>query len=119
MASGDEARVQEGGRRERKRRERGPTTCPDERGDAEQAEEAGAELRKQLADLKSNEEKGAAGGTRASTSGRLPNRPEVKVDSVSTRGFLYPQSDVWLGVSCSLTTYPFIVVPPRKTPIRL
>ena len=72
-----------------------------------EAEAEAAELRKQLADLKSNEEEGegAAGGTRASTSGRLPNRPEVKVDSVSTReNFLYPQSDVWLGGELLFTT---------------
>ena len=57
----------------------------------QEAEKEAAELRKQLADMKSAEE------SSASTSGR-PNRPEIKVDSVSTReNFLYPQSDVWLG----------------------
>ena len=66
----------------------------------QEAEREAAELRKQLADLKSDGAEGAASdaGTSGNGKGRLPNRPEVKVDGVSTReNFLYPQSDVWLG----------------------
>ena len=66
----------------------------------QEAENEAAELRKQLADMKTRDEDTASSSS--STTGRggevLPNNPSIKVDSVSSReNFLYPTSDVWLG----------------------
>merc|ERR1711904_248444 len=66
----------------------------------QEAENEAAELRKQLADMKTRDEDTASSSSSTTSRGGevLPNNPSIKVDSVSSReNFLYPTSDVWLG----------------------